>query len=448
VTPVAADRERPGPPSLVVAALATYGTNIAVAVLSLANVLITARGLGPSGRGEIAFLTTVGFLTAQCATLGIQQANANLASRRPALTATLIANSVVLSLALGGAGAGLVALLAVALPSFADVTSGTLLALMLAAVPMLVLQAALQQLALAHHRFRQSNWAWLLVPVTTCTVNGVLALAGVLSVGIAAGAWVGGQALATVVLWRALRAPARGMRRPEAALGREMLSFGMKAQAGRVLLLGNYRLDQWILGPVSGAHALGIYSVAVAWAETLFFLPTALTMVLQPSLARATPEAAGQQAARAFRLAVLITAALALVLAAAAPVLCAGVFGEAFRPAAGQVRILAVGGFGIVALKLLGTTLTAQRRPLRETAAIAIAFVVVIGLDVLLIPSHAGTGAAIASAIGYTAGGAAVIAIFVRTLPIARRSLVPRAGDLRELFHHVARLAGRFARAA
>jgi O-antigen/teichoic acid export membrane protein len=447
VTPPAADRE-PSRPSLLVAALATYGTNVGVAVLSLANVLITARGLGPSGRGEVAFLTTVGFLTSQFATLGIQQANVNLASRRPALTTTLIANSVVLALALGGAGAGLVALLAVAVPSFADVTSGTLLAVVLAAVPTLVLQAALQQLALAHYRFRETNVAWLLVPVTTCTVNGILALAGVLSVGAAAGAWVAGQALATIVLWRALPTPGPGTRRPDAALGREMLSFGMKAQAGRVLLLGNYRLDQWILGPVSGAQALGIYSVAVAWAEVLFFLPTALTMVLRPDLVRAAPTAAGRQAARAFRVTMLITAALALILVAAAPLLCAGVFGEAFGPAAGQVRILAAGAFGIVALKLLGTALTAQQRPLRETAAIAISFVVVVGLDVLLIPAHAGMGAAIASAIGYTAGGVAVVAIFVRTLPAARGALVPRPSDVPELFRHAGTLVRRFGRAA
>lgn len=447
MTPAAADRE-PSRPSILAAALATYGTNVGVAVLSLVNVLITARGLGPAGRGEVAFLTTVGFLTSQFATLGIQQANVNLASRRPALTAALIANSVVLSLALGGLGAGLVAVLAVAVPSFADVTSGRLLALVLAAVPMLVLQAALQQLALAHYQFRETNTAWLLVPVTTCTVNGILALAGVLSVGVAAGAWVAGQALATIVLWRALAMPGHGIRRPDAALGREMLSFGMKAQAGRVLLLGNYRLDQWILGPVSGARALGIYSVAVAWAEVLFFLPTALTMVLRPDLVRAAPEVAGRQAARAFRLTMLMTAALALVLAAAAPLLCGELFGEAFEPAADQVRILAVGAFGIVALKLLGTALTAQQRPLRETAAIAIAFVFVVGLDVLLIPSHAGTGAAIASAVGYTVGGVAVVWIFLRTLPAARGLLVPRPNDLPDLLHQAGTLVRRLGRAS
>lgn len=445
--PSAAPERDASSPSVLVAALATYGTNVGVAVLSLANVLITARGLGPAGRGEIAFLTTVGFLTSQFATLGIQQANANLASKHPALTAALVANSAVLSLALGGVAAALVAALAVVVPSFADVTSGTLLALMLAAVPMLVLQAALQQLTIAHHQFRETNAAWLLVPGTTCAVNGILAVAGVLSVGAAAGAWVAGQALATIVLWRALALPGRGVRRPDAALGREMLIFGMKAQAGRVLLLGNYRLDQWILGPVSGARALGIYSVAVAWAEVLFFLPTALTMVLRRDLVRAAPEAAGRQAARVFRLSMLLTAALALALAAAAPLLCATVFGDAFAPAAGQVRILAVGAFGIVALKLLGTALTAQQRPLRETAAIAIAFVVVLGLDLLLIPAHAGTGAAIASAIGYTAGGIAVVAIFVRTLPSARGSLMPRPNDLPDLLHQAGTFARRLGRA-
>ena len=57
----------------------TYGTNLAVALLSFVSVLITARALGAVGRGDIAFLTTVAFLTAQLSTLGVAQANANFA---------------------------------------------------------------------------------------------------------------------------------------------------------------------------------------------------------------------------------------------------------------------------------------------------------------------------------------------------------------------------------
>ena len=66
-------------PSFARSAITTYGTNLAVALLSFVSVLITARALGAAGRGDIAFLTTIAFLTAQLSTLGVAQANANFA---------------------------------------------------------------------------------------------------------------------------------------------------------------------------------------------------------------------------------------------------------------------------------------------------------------------------------------------------------------------------------
>jgi O-antigen/teichoic acid export membrane protein len=442
VTQRAAESE-PARPPLAASVLAAYGTNLAVAVLSLVNVLITARALGPSGRGEVAFLTTVAFLTAQLAAMGIHQANINFAGRDPALRPALVVNSLVLSLLCGGAAAVGVAAVVIVFPAVGAAASGQLLALALASVPVMILQLALQQLAVADYRFRASNGAWLLVPLVACVVNGTLALAGVLSVGAAVGAWVGGQVLATLVLWRAVRHP---LRRPDPALARRMLAFGLQTHAGRVMLFGSYRLDQWILGAVAGPRELGLYSVAVAWAEVLFFLPTALATVQRPDLVRADRPSAARQAARAFRPAVLFTAALTLAIVVLAPLLCVGFFGEPFRESVGQVRILALGAFGIVALKLLGATLTAQRMPLRETAAIAFAFVAIVALDAVLIPAHGGTGAAIASTVAYTAGGIAVVAIFARSLPTRARSLIPRPSDVPDALHQASMLAGRLAR--
>ena len=53
------------------------------------------------------------------------------------------------------------------------------------------------------------------------------------------------------------------------------------------MLLGNYRLDQWFVGAIAGSRELGLYSVAVAWAEALWYLPTALASVQRPDLVRA-----------------------------------------------------------------------------------------------------------------------------------------------------------------
>jgi O-antigen/teichoic acid export membrane protein len=418
---------------------------VAVASLSLVSVLITSRALGPEGRGEIAFLTTVGYLTAQLSTLGIQQAVVNIAGRRIALSPTLAGNSVVLSALFGGIAALAVAVLFMAVPAAGGDAAGWLQALVLASVPMLVLQVCLQFLAQAHYLFSASNAAWVLVPAVMVVVNGILAALGALSVATAVGAWVGGQALATLLLAVAVVRRVGRFGRPDRALAREMVAFGARAHLGRVMLLGNYRLDQWILGSIAGARALGTYSVAVAWSEVLFFLPTALSAVQRPDLVRADRGEARRQASDVLRMALLVTAPLIVGLVVLAPFLCTTIFGEGFRGAVPELRILAFAAPGIVALKLLGNALTAQAAPMRETAAIGVAFGTILLLDVLLIPAHGGMGAAVASTIAYTAGGVAAGIIFLAALGGRPGDLVPRQSDVGTLVKQARRVRHRLA---
>ena len=73
------------------------------------------------------------------------------------------------------------------------------------------------------------------------------------------------------------------------------------------MLLANYRVDQWLLGAIGGTRQLGQYSVAVAWAEVLFLLPTSLAAVQRPTIVRASPGEAVRLTAKVFRLALVIT---------------------------------------------------------------------------------------------------------------------------------------------
>jgi O-antigen/teichoic acid export membrane protein len=134
---------------------------------------------------------------------------------------------------------------------------------------------------------------------------------------------------------------------------------------------------------------------------------------------------------------VLVTVPAAVVIASAAPMLCVWAFGDEFRGSIDDLRILTVGAVGIAALKLLGNALTAQRRPTLESAAIATAFAVTIALDVALIPSHGGLGAAVASAAAYTAGGVAVALMFARAFGMRAGSLVPARRDAASLWQRV-----------
>ncbi|HEU0023645.1 MAG TPA: oligosaccharide flippase family protein [Thermoleophilaceae bacterium] len=432
-------------PSFARSAFLTYGTNLSAALLSFVSVLITARALGAAGRGDIAFLTTVAFLTAQMTSLGVGQANANFAAREPHLTPALAGNSVALASLTGGAAALLLGGLMIVFPGLGGGAGAGLLALVLASIPMLILQEHLLYLVQAHYGFGVTNASWLVTPVLNVVVNGLLAAFGALTVATAVATWIGGMTLGTVVMAWAVVRRLGGFGRPDPPLARRQLGFGLKAHLGRAMLFGNYRADQWILGVMSSSKELGLYSVAVAWSEVLFFLPTTLVAVQRPDLVRASPGEARERAVVVLRGALALTLICSVGMVLLAPFLCTTIFGDSFSGSVEMLRVLALGAFGITTLKLLGNALTAQRRPLLETGAVAVAFVTVFALDFALIPDHGGLGASIASAVSYTLGGVAAAIIFSRALGATAMDLVPRPGDLVSLGRSV---RGRFRPAA
>jgi O-antigen/teichoic acid export membrane protein len=324
-----------------------------------------------------------------------------------------------------------VALLVQISPGAAAGASRPVLTMVLASVPLLVLQICLQQLVASHSRFGVLTASLLLPAVVNLAGNGVLAVLGDLTTARAVGTWLLGQLLATVLLVRIVLVQLGGVGRPSVSAGRAALAFGVKAHLGRVMMLSNYRLDQWLLGALAGTQQLGLYSVAVAWSEGLFLLPTAVSAVQRPDLARADAAEAGRQAADAFRAVLLVTVPLMAALALLAPVLSVTLLGSGFASAVTPLRILVLGAPGVVALKLLGSALTAQGLPLREAAGSGTAFATLLTLDLLLIPPLGGLGAACASTAGYTAGGLVAAAVFVRTLDLPASALLPRSRDVR-----------------
>jgi O-antigen/teichoic acid export membrane protein len=184
------------------------------------------------------------------------------------------------------------------------------------------------------------------------------------------------------------------------------------------------------VGAIAGSRELGIYSVAVAWAEALFYLPGVLVLIQRPDLVRADRDEAARYASRMFRVAIVLAAVMAIGLIVLAPILCVTIFGDEFAGGVEMLRILAFAAPGIVAVELLAGALIAQRKPLHASAAVAVAFVLSIVLNLLLIPGDGGEGAAIARTVAYTAGGVAAALIFTHVLKGRMRDLVPRGSEI------------------
>lgn len=416
------------PATLVRAAAGTYAAQLAANGFSLMSVLIVARELGPTGRGQVAFLIAVSTLTSSLASMSVEEANANLGGARPEVRPTLVTNSFLLALVLGAAAALIVGGLVQIAPAVGGHADSALLWLVLATLPIGILQLYLKFLLQSDYRFLITNVAWVLSPGATAVLNGLLVVLGILTVRSAIIVWVATGALATLVLVVAV-ARAYGFGRPDPALAKECVWFGFKAHFGRFMALGNARADQWMLGAIAGPHELGLYSIARTWAEFLFYVPGTIQMLQRPDLVRSTRSYAAELASKMFRRAVVLSAGAGLAMLVAAPFLCVTVFGPKFGGSVPMLRVLSFAAIGIVAIELLSNALIAQRMPLLASGADGSALVMTIGLNVLLIPPLAGMGAAIATTVAYTLGGVAITTIFLWALKGRARDLVPGAAD-------------------
>jgi Na+-driven multidrug efflux pump len=87
----------------------------------------------------------------------------------------------------------------------------------------------------------------------------------------------------------------------------------------------------------------------------------------------------------------------------------------------------------MMALNIFGTALVAQQRPILESAAHGVGFVVALVLYVVLIPKFGATGAAFASAVSYLICGGVALGLVHRTLGLQYRSLLPQPSDTEHL---------------
>jgi Na+-driven multidrug efflux pump len=98
-----------------------------------------------------------------------------------------------------------------------------------------------------------------------------------------------------------------------------------------------------------------------------------------------------------------------------------------------MLQMLAPGAVGIVLTKVLSTVLSSQNRPLATVIPIATGLVTTVALDLLLIPTHGGFGAAIASTAAYLVAGTMMAIFYLRVFKLPAAVLIPRRDDFRAL---------------
>ena len=393
-----------------------------------------AHGLGPSGRGTIAFITVTALVVARVAGLGVGEATtvyaASGSEARGVLLSTLVLFMLASSLLAAGLACAALQLLGDERPvglgqsELAILIAGTLAsALVEAGAAFLLGCGQLRRLALIT---ATASWAYPLLLA-------VVWLSADLTVTRAALAWVAAEILRAFLL---LRQSAHGVAlvQPKLGLLLDSIRFGIRAWVGSFARFLNFRIDQILMGLLASEAALGIYAVAVNASEVLLYLPAATATALLPIAARTEPEQRSTQTLRAFRSAALITTCGVVVASVLGPLLLPVAFGTAFRASVEPFVWLLPGALGFAATAVFSNALLASTSPGLSSLGPFASLVVGVALDLVLIPRFGATGAAAAASTAFLAGGSVAVFTYARRSPFPWRALLlPRRGDLEVL---------------
>ena len=429
LTAPAGERDAPkAPVSVAQGSALLFASSVVRAAGFFVAALLLARGLGPAGRGSVAFITVTALVVARIAKIGVGEATSVFAAHRPAARATLLANLVAFSL-IAALVLGILLVGGLYVIEAEPAGNGrTQLVILLAAI----LAASLVDdcFLVGCGRLREAaaisaGGGWVYVG----SLVAAIATVG-LNVDSALIAWIAAHLIWSTML-AVVGARTAGLGRPNMRLLAEAFRFGVRAWVGSVSLLLNARLDQILVGVIASEVTLGLYAVAVNVGEILLFLPTAIATSLLPAVARDRDLTSVERTLRTFRAATVLSVVSIIVAALLGDIAIPNVFGSEYRDSVAPFLWLLPGTLGYTALSIFSNSLLASKAPgwssLGSVASLGLGF----GLDLALIPSFGASGAAAAASAAFLAGGATVALLYRRrSNGFAWSEIVPTRQDV------------------
>jgi len=393
-----------------------FATQVVSLVFSLAYAVITARILGPEGKGILSLVILVPNLIVLASNLGVEISNTYFVSGKKYKTQDIIDNALFLAL---GIGLFLVVIIWIFTPFISEVflkgISVSLLRISVFIIPLGLLQRYLTAILLGQQRIPQLSIVKIGGSVASLLLTILLLV--VFNLGVV-GPTVAIVLSAVISVIIALYFIRQQNFRLFPAFNRNIffhtIRHGLKGYAGNLLQFFNYRFDVFIVNYFLGVASVGYYMIAVSLGEFVWYIPNSIASVLFPKTASSKKEEANQFTPLVFRHTLLITSAAALGLFAISRFLIPFVFGEKFVPSILPLWILLPGIVCLSLSKILTGDLNGRGLPQYGSYSAGISLIFTLLLDFLLIPKLGIAGAALASTVSYLISTLIVIFFFLK----------------------------------
>jgi O-antigen/teichoic acid export membrane protein len=422
---------RPARRSGAAAGLATLVAFVVVLVANTATGVLTARLLGPGGRGSLAALLFWPQFLAMAATLGLPTGLVYTLNRLPTLAPGLVFAALAVGGLVGVAAAAVgLGIIPVALDQYPpEVRTWACWCLLNTPVSLLTLVGIAA--AEAEGDFAVANRVRTFTPLAT--LLGLIALAGcgLLTPASAALAYLlPGLPVLVLLLLYLLR---RWWPRPQAAAVPPLARYSLRAWGSDLLGTLGLQVDQLFVIGLLAPAAMGIYAAAASLARLLNVFQNAAVRVLFARAAARTGTEVVALTGRTARVSFALTVAGGMLVIGLGPALIASFYGAAYREAATVFPLLVAEVVLGSTAAILGQAYLALGRP--EGVAFAQALGLGVGVPLLcaLVPAWGLTGAGCALLVGAAVRLACLWFAFHGHLGVPPPSLRPRVADWQKI---------------
>ena len=404
--------------------------------------IITARWLGPAGKGVFSTLTFLSGLLMQFCCVGLQEASTVMVGQKKAtiqeaLSATVPTISI-------SALIGIIGLWLICAVQFKSDWSSVRFAVITAclSLPVAIFSNVLSGILISQNKVIHTSiilfitsglttlGLWLFIAILPLTVLGGV-LAGLLS------STVGLIVIIALLIKGGLSlSPRWNLRYITPAL-----RFGAVIQISYLLIMMSARVDLLLVYSMIGQAAAGYYSVALTLGMLVGLAPSALSIASFPRLAYLGNMEAHLLTIRICRIGLAAAALSGIAMLIAIPVMVPFLFGQIYYQAIEPSLILVLGGVIWSVQWLLCRASAAQGNPGLVFYSFGVSLLVMLLFDYALIPLLGIVGAAIAAMIGPAIGLAVCLILYCRKAGHALRlaEFLPCVNDFRFLAASVMR---------
>lgn len=418
--------------------LGTLFTSVLAMFFNIPMSILIARFLGPEGKGVLTIVLLVVNQVGLFLTLGVEIALIHYGGRRPEALGNLTSASIGLGIVLGLVGMLITIIIFIIVSDgMAQIHLLPFLILMASTIPMVQTTLFLRSLIRVSGRIIEEGFLGMIGALLNLAVIGVVFMAGFHIKGVLIGQWLSTALLTLLTLvlgvrWNLITS------RPIffTNVWKPLVTYGVKLHLGSVFQILNYRFDMYLVAYFLGSGPVGLYSVAVAMGECLWLIPKVLGSSLMQRVATCSDEDVNRMVGVTNRITSVILVLGSLVLAVVGSGLIHLFYGRLFSESYIPMLLLLPGIYAIGLWKNFINDLSVRGYPTIKSYTAAIAVLLTVILDILLIPQWGIIGASIASSISYLIAGGIVLRIYWRITGYTPWDLlVIRQEDLTLVFH-------------